>query len=193
MLPVPSGDRSAGPLERGCALGGWGAGAAGVSPTDPHYPPPPNLSAAVVMSSPSLSPACHPGIPRPLPSVLLWLWLARCTLPPATPALQEHQDPSRPKARDKSFASIPLCCPAKVWQELMALWFSARSSGAQTASTKLWDGHQPCRHSSPWCIAHHLPVLCPLPAPRGGIILGGPEGPEGDMVSRFHVCCGQGQ
>lgn len=95
--------------------------------TDPHYPPPPNPSAAVFVLCPSLSPRLPPrDLPssslRPAVAVACTLHAPSChsCIPRSTRILPDQRH------EGKSFASIPLCCPAKVWQELVAPWLLSR-------------------------------------------------------------------
>lgn len=114
MLPVPSGGRSAG--ARLCAwwLGSrsWQSRCCVSNRPSLSSSSKPLRRCCCVVSLPC-PPACRPGIPHPLPSVLLWLWLARCTLPPVAPAFQGAPGSFQTKGTRARASLPPFVLPGK--------------------------------------------------------------------------------
>ena len=168
-VPVPGRDRSA--RAGGARLCAWQLGepepveplvCLAKTPTILLQTSPPPLSCLL----PPRPPACQPSTPSPSlrPAVAV-----ACTLHASLPLLlhpKEHPRSFRTKGMvDKSFVSIPSCCPAEVWRKLAAAWLLSGElpvrSGHKQPGTELWSGHRPqsCRYSS-LCQCFRLLVRC---------------------------------
>lgn len=178
-------------MERGCVC--WTAGEAGASGAagvfsqkSPHHPPP-NLSAVVVVSSPSLS--------RPPPHLPAWHTVP---FPPSCRGCGLHAARVLPAAPAPRRAPRVLQDQRHGGQELCFHPLVLPGEGPARAGGSLRDGHrpQPCRHSSlcqrfgaagcaaPGSETHPQAGLLPpvpnrLPSPRGGIKSGRTGGARG--------------
>lgn len=151
MLPVPSGDRSAGAA--GARLCAWWLGSRSwrscccVSnrPSLPSSSKPlhrccPNLSTAVVVSSPSLvSPPATQGSPVLFPPSCCGCGLHTARSLPPLPHSKEHLDPSRPKAQGQELRFHPFVLLGKGLARAGGPLASQQGAldvfGAQTAGT----------------------------------------------------------
>lgn len=182
------------------AAGGAGAGgAAGVSPKDPQHSPP-DLSTAVVVSSPSPFPRLPARHRVPFPPSCRGCGLRAARIPPSTPASRGAPRVCQDQGHGgQEVISIPSCGPVDIWREQVAAWLLGGDlpvcSGHKQQGTELRD-----RHRSPALAFWTIPGLSSSRlSPNTFQLLevasnlGGYGGPEGNLGTEpVHSAAGSG-